>query len=485
MSLRIRLSLLSIALVTGTLLAALLAVYVSEGAHLAREAQRGRGALLASFAQTCRDAILVQDEMAAVNGAMAAVRIPGVREAYCLDKDGRVIAHSGGLRGKMSNPRSVPVALSDLPGVEARAWRTPSGESRLSLSRSVDGKNTASATLVFSEDVLAQDIRASLNGLMRRFSVVLSGALAVGILGAVLLAQGLATPILKILNGTRALSEGRLDHRIGLRRGDELGQLAAGFDAMAVRLGELDKMKDDFVSNVTHELRSPLGAIESYANLIAEDARSGNVAEVMESVTVVRNNTTRLSRFINNILDLAKIETKTDPLRREKVRAPALLKETQALFAAKAKEKNIRLEVAPSADGELFVDPDKLQQVFTNLVSNALKFTPPNGTITLSAAQDKNALRINVADTGPGIAPKDLDRIFNRFEQVRERVERLDGPKGTGLGLAIAKGLVEAHGGTIGVQSELGHGSVFWVSLPLVPPPRSSDSGPAAREKEG
>ena len=98
MSLRVRLSFLSISLVTGTLVAALLAVYVSEGAHLAREAQRGRGALLASFVQSCRDAILVQDEMAAVNASMAVARIAGVREAYCLAKDNRVIAHSGGVR---------------------------------------------------------------------------------------------------------------------------------------------------------------------------------------------------------------------------------------------------------------------------------------------------------------------------------------------------------------------------------------------------
>ncbi len=467
MSLRIRLSLLSIGLVIGTLLAATLAVYVSEGAHLAREAQRGRLALLASFAQTCRDAILVQDEMAAVNGAMAVSRVSGVREAYCLADDQRVIAHSGGIRGKLDIPPSAPVPFSLDSGIDARVRRMPSGESRLSLSRFVDDRKRARATVVFSEDDLARDIHNNLNGLMKRFSAVLLGALAVGILGAVLLAQNLAKPILEILGGTKALAEGRRDHRIRLKRRDELGQLADGFDTMAVKLGELDKLKDDFVSNVTHELRSPLGAIESYANMIAEDVRAGNLAEVMESVSIVRNNTTRLSRFINNILDLSKMEAKTDPLRLSRVRAEDLLLETQSLFAAKAREKNIELDVRAENSIAMRVDADKLQQVMTNLVSNALKFTPAGGRITLSATQQKDAVRLKVEDTGPGIAPKDLSRIFNRFEQVRERVEQLDGPKGTGLGLAIAKGLVEAHGGTITVQSELGRGSAFFVTLPM------------------
>lgn len=455
MSLRLRLSLLSVLLVTSTLLASAIAVYLSEGAHLAREAEKGRMALLASFAQSCRDAILGQDEISAVNSVMAVAKIAGVRQAYCLDQKGLLIAHSDGLRGKMV----------DMP--EAKTRRAQGNAERLiSLARPLEGLPGTKAVIVFSEDVLAKGIAESMQGLMKRLGLVLSGALVLGILGAVILAQSLAQPILRLLKGTKALAEGRLDHRLHLRRRDELGQLADGFDTMAVRLGELDKLKDDFVSNVTHELRSPLGAIESYANVIAEDVRAGRLGEVMESVNVVRNNTTRLSRFINNILDLSKMETKTDPLRLSRVRAKDLLQETETLFAAKAREKNIELAVRAEPAIEISVDTDKLQQVLTNLVSNALKFTRAGGRITLSATQAKEGVYLKVEDTGPGIAHKDLSRIFNRFEQVRERVEQLDGPKGTGLGLAIAKGLVEAHGGKITVQSELGHGSVFCVLLP-------------------
>jgi signal transduction histidine kinase len=458
MTLRVRLALLSASLVTGTLLAAGVAVYVSEGAHLAREAQRGRSALLAGFAQSCRDAILVQDEMAAVNAAVAVAKIPGVRRAYCLDKNHRVIAHSDGLRGKL-NP--------DKASGESAGTKGPGRSERLvPMTRAVDGIAGTTATLVFSEDVLGRDIRDNLHKLMKRLSLVLGGALVFGMLGAAVLAQSLARPIVRILKGTQALAEGRLDHRIRMRRGDELGQLAEGFDTMAVKLGEVDKLKDDFVSNVTHELRSPLGAIESYANVIAEDVRAGNLAEIMESVNIVRNNTTRLSRFINNILDLAKIETKADGLRLARVRGLSLIQETQSLFAAKAREKNIRLVAEGDPQIELLVDPDKLQQVMTNLVSNALKFTPAGGLISISVIREGNRVQLNVEDTGPGIAAKDIDRIFNRFEQVRERVEQLEGPKGTGLGLAIAKGLVEAHGGKIEVRSVVGRGSVFCVLLP-------------------
>ncbi len=143
-----------------------------------------------------------------------------------------------------------------------------------------------------------------------------------------------------------------------------------------------------------------------------------------------------------------------------------VLGETQSLFAAKAREKNVRLEAQGDPHIELLVDSDKLQQVMTNLVSNALKFTPPGGRIMVSVQREGDRVQLNVEDTGPGIASKDIGRIFNRFEQVRERVEQLEGPKGTGLGLAIAKGLVEAHGGKIEVRSVVGRGSVFCVSLP-------------------
>lgn len=456
MSLRFRLSLLSVLMISGTLLAAAMAVYLAEGAHLEREAERGRLALLASFAQNCRDAILVQDEMAAVNGAMAIAKNVGVRRAYCVDKNGRVIAHSDGLRGKIGDGAGAG---------PFKKGRPP--ERLLSLTRPVEGVPGTRATIDFLEEVLEQGIRDNLHGLMKRLSWVLSGALVLGLVGALLLAQSLARPILRILRGTQALAEGQLDHRIHMSRRDELGQLAKGFDTMAVKLGELDQLKNDFVSNVTHELRSPLGAIESYANMIAEDIRVGKVAEVMESVTVVRNNTTRLSRFINNILDLAKIDTKTDLLRRTPVQAVALLHETESLFAAKAREKKIQLNVRANAGLVLSVDSDKMQQVLTNLVSNALKFTPAKGSITVSAVQERDHVSLVVEDTGPGIAPHDLNRIFNRFEQVRDRVDQLEGPKGTGLGLAIAKGLVEFHGGTLTVKSDLGRGSAFCISLPL------------------
>jgi signal transduction histidine kinase len=223
---------------------------------------------------------------------------------------------------------------------------------------------------------------------------------------------------------------------------------------------------------VTHELRSPLSAIETYASLIAEEWRNGDSADLVDHLTTIRNNATRLGRFVNNILDVAKIESKALDVRKEKISVALAFKDQLDLFYARAKEKNITLSADPAvADVTVFADPDKLAQILTNLVGNALKFTPPGGQVRLSSkagvVRGRAAhVRLSVADTGPGIATKDQERIFNRFEQVAEIRDKMKGQKGTGLGLAITKGLVEAQGGTITVESEPGRGSVFSVYLP-------------------
>jgi signal transduction histidine kinase len=147
-----------------------------------------------------------------------------------------------------------------------------------------------------------------------------------------------------------------------------------------------------------------------------------------------------------------------------------LAREVADLFAAKAGEKSIALELNLPADLTVWADPDKLHQALTNLTANALKFTPIGGRVSLAAEVKTGNVRISVADTGPGIAPADRDRIFNRFEQARDTRDQVKGPKGTGLGLAITKGLVEAQGGRMELASELGRGSVFSIVLPARPP---------------
>jgi signal transduction histidine kinase len=427
-----------------------------ERTLLLDQMDRTRLALMDGFVQSCRDARIARDDLAALNAAAAVGRSPGILAAYVTDAAGRVVAHADAARIGGPEPAT-----------------TPDGR-RMSRHFSVGSQDALRAVLVYSRSFIDGELRRAQAASARRIGLVMLVALALGWGGAVILAGGLTRPIHRLIEATRELAEGKLDHRLNFKRSDELGRLIADFDRMAARLGELDAMKNDFVANVTHELRSPLSAIGSYVNLMAEQARDGQYDKLMDHLTVVRNNATRLEKFINDILDLSKIEARGTELRRMNVEAADALREAAGLFAAKAKEKNVTLEVEDPAPGlSVFADPDKLQQIMVNLVGNALKFTPSGGRIQLAAqgghrftAGAAPFARLSVSDTGPGIAPEDQARIFNRFEQVREQKESIKGAKGTGLGLSIAKGLVEAHGGRVTLVSELGKGSVFSVFLP-------------------
>ena len=236
------------------------------------------------------------------------------------------------------------------------------------------------------------------------------------------------------------------------------------------RLKELDKMKSDFVSNVSHELRTPLTAIKgSVDNML--DGLTGSLNEKqVRYLARIKSNTDRLSRLINDLLDLSRIESGRVEVRPTIVPLAALAEEVAEHLKALAAEKMIQIEV-PSPDRGLTVwaDRDKVTQILMNLIGNAVKFTPQEGKVTV--AMEKNGIedvRISVADTGPGILPEETNKIFVKFYQVAN-IEK-QRPKGSGMGLAISKALVEMHGGKIWVESDLGRGSTFYFTLPAQQP---------------
>jgi PAS domain S-box-containing protein len=232
------------------------------------------------------------------------------------------------------------------------------------------------------------------------------------------------------------------------------------------RLKDLDKMKSDFVSNVSHELRTPLTSIKgSVDNML--DGLTGSLNEKqIRYLARIKSNTDRLSRLINDLLDLSKIEAGRIDLRPATLPLTILAAEITEHLKPMAAEKLIRIEVSSSDPSvTVWADRDKVTQVLMNLIGNAIKFTPEAGKVTV--AIEKNGsdwVQISVGDTGPGIFPGETRKIFAKFYQI----ENLDKqrPKGTGLGLAISKALVEMHGGKIWVESELGSGSTFSFTLP-------------------
>jgi signal transduction histidine kinase len=242
----------------------------------------------------------------------------------------------------------------------------------------------------------------------------------------------------------------------------------------------LDEMKSELMSIVAHDVRTPLTSIRSYAEILADDFDEIEAGERRSFLERIVRQAERLDRLTSNYLDLAKIESGKMELRLEDVDAAALVRETCEDFAGQAREQKIalRADVAPGA-GRLTGDRDRLLQVLTNLVGNALKFTPEGGRVSVGVAPDalpgdRPALLFDVSDTGDGIQEADLDRLFRKFSQIGGGLHGR--PRGTGLGLVIAREIVELHGGRIGVESTPGKGSRFHFSVPVSGPPSDRDA---------
>jgi PAS domain S-box-containing protein len=235
------------------------------------------------------------------------------------------------------------------------------------------------------------------------------------------------------------------------------------------RLKELDKMKSDFVSNVSHELRTPLTAIKgSVDNML--DGLTGDLNEKQSRYLVrIKSNTDRLARLINDLLDLSKIEAGIK-LKSTNLGLVTIAREVAESLGPVAAEKFISFEIkCAENDLTVWADPDRISEVLTNLLGNAIKFTPTNGTVTLSLQRNGTQwVKVSVADTGPGIPSEEANRIFDKFYQVTQAEKQK--AVGTGLGLSITKALVEMHGGKIWLESGGGRGSIFSFTLPAQQP---------------
>jgi PAS domain S-box-containing protein len=241
------------------------------------------------------------------------------------------------------------------------------------------------------------------------------------------------------------------------------------------QLKALDRMKSVFVSSVSHELRTPLTSILGFSEFLEDEIAGALTAGQADYVAQIQASTCRLQRLVDDLLDFARLESGSFKLNVGEADLGALTRRVTDGLRPQLDSKGLALRVAlPAALPALRLDSARIEQVLVILLDNAIKFTPEGGAITVSAAPIDGAVRVSVHDTGPGIAAPDLPRLFDQFFQVDSGLTRTKG--GTGLGLSIAKALVEAHGGTLGVESTPGAGSTFWFALPL----EGGDPGPTA-----
>ena len=302
-------------------------------------------------------------------------------------------------------------------------------------------------------------------------------------LGALLLARAITHPLHLLAHAADTIARGDFATRVPVRSQDEVGDLARSFNAMVGSLAEsrrsleekvaelerANHLKSEFLATISHELRTPLNVIIGYADMLAEGAERGGNPERARIIAAIRRYSQLQLDLITSILDFSRLSSGRISFHIARFALAPALAEIQALYAGRLRGPRVRFTttVDPRVP-ELETDRTKLQEIVRNLVDNAVKFTE-QGAITVTATMTRaSLLRIEVADTGTGIADADVQAIFDAFHQIGESSTRRTG--GIGLGLSIVKQLVEALGGTIAVASRLGEGSTFRVDLPCVLP---------------
>ena len=267
-----------------------------------------------------------------------------------------------------------------------------------------------------------------------------------------------------IIDAMRRLSRGDFNVSLNIKSpaDNQFGQLVRSFNDMAAQLGAMEKMRQEFIPNVSHEIQSPLTSISGFARALRNPRLSDE--ERIHYVDIIETESMRLSKLSDNLLKLTSLESEHHPFEPKRYRLDKQLRDVVLACEPQWMEKALDMDVSLE-EGEIVADPDLMNQVWGNLIQNSIKFTPHGGTIGVRLEFANGEAAVRISDTGIGIGEEDLPRIFERFYKADKSRNRAGG--GSGLGLSIVKKIVDMHHGAIDVCSALGEGTVFTVRLPV------------------
>jgi len=375
-----------------------------------------------------------------------------------IDQNGNVVVKSGNL-GEQELPVNLSLIEQGFAGNVAVQTVSAGASARVRIMVS---------PLYLRDQVLLLEVAQSLNHIDTTMSQVRWALLASVLLALALAAisggaivRNALSPVSQLVRTARSIEvSSDLTRRVGYKGPpDEIGELATTFDHMIEHLDQVFQSQKDFVADASHELRGPLTVIRGNLDLLRRDI---SAEDRRESVRAIQQETARMVKIVDDLLVLAEVQS-AQPAQEQKVALKEIVLEE--LSRAKTLAGKRKIVVGRQEDLVITGDAQRLKQLLANLVDNAIKYTSEQDTITLSLFKDGEWARLEVADTGVGIAPEHLTFLFDRFYRVDKARSRASG--GTGLGLAIVKGIAEQHGGKISATSEPGKGSIFSVWLKL------------------
>lgn len=474
MSLKTKFHLASSCLILMVVIGMMASLFVYEKKRLLAEIDQQQIDDLDKLARVCEDAMIVFDEPALFKYAKNLVSLSAPKVVYAGFIYHRAADGSPWLWNHNSD-RITYVDMSD-PNIQAvldshrlsRRNITVEGERVSELSRPVG--RIGYVRLGYSQDVVDQLFKQTVKRSLERFSVVGLIAILFGLILAQFFSVALSRPIQNLMQAAESIANGQKGVMIPVNSNDELGKLTKTFNHMSEELIKLDELKDEFMSHVTHELRSPLTSIIATVELMAEMPITNKDPKVRRSVDRLIFGSERLNRLVDNILDLTRMEAGKMSFDIQPVNIGAIVSEMADFFEPRAMEKELKIQaIVPPQFPLVMADAERIRQVISNLIHNAIKFTNTGG-LVLWVREQNGMAAIGVQDTGVGIPKDKLDSVFKKFECLKDTRDRVEKPvPGSGLGLNIVQNSIKAQGGRIWVESEIDKGSTFIFELPFAP----------------
>ncbi|MGX1193760.1 sensor histidine kinase [Metabacillus sp. SLBN-84] len=327
-------------------------------------------------------------------------------------------------------------------------------------------KNTIGVPLTHNKEkyalFLRPDIKLLFNEMHILFAWMLALMISISIVMVLFTAKYLVNPISKLTTATKSLSNGDFNVDLDITRHDELGELSRSFLRMASKLEQMDDMRKEFISNISHDIQSPLSNIKGYTNLL--ESQSISPEEKSNYISIINGEIKRLSTLTKQLLLLASLDRDEDIMKRKPFNVGEQMKELVKSYQWQMGEKGITLGFTlPNV--EIVGDPSLLHTVWDNLLTNAIKYNKSNGSIDISIEEKEKSVLVTFEDTGIGLNDEEKEKIFDRFYRVD--TARTRSVEGTGLGLSIVAAIVKLHGGLIHVKSMEYEGTIFVVELPL------------------